>query len=65
MKKYIARKPCRFREKGYIIGEEIPANEIDPSRVKALVKFGLISELEETDSPMPEPKAAKGKKVEK
>ena len=44
MKKYYAKKPCRFGNSTYIIGDEIPANEIDPNRVKALVKYGVISE---------------------
>lgn len=39
---YTALKPVRF-DKDYIIGENIPDNVIDDSRVKDLVQMGLIS----------------------
>ena len=73
MKKYTAKKPCRFGNTAYIIGDVIPENEIDPSRVKALVKYGVISEDDAPDEPpenrQPEPKSGgkgqQGKKVDK
>ncbi len=80
MKKFICRKPCKFSKK-YIVGEEIPADEIAENRVPALIKYGIIAAEETPDEPVapvekseekaekkPETKAAKstgGKKAAK
>lgn len=39
---YKANKPCRFGEKQFYVGDEIPAELIDENRVKTLVKYGTI-----------------------
>ena len=43
---YIAKKPCHFGDKTYFIGESIPEDIIGNSRVSALVKWGMISEVD-------------------
>lgn len=49
MKKYFAKKPCRFADKDYYIGEEIPADAVLPERENALVKYGTISVVDAAD----------------
>ena len=39
---YIARKPCHFQGKLYLIGEVIPEDAIVQTRVSALVRWGMI-----------------------
>lgn len=39
---YIAKKPCHFQGKLYLIGEVIPEDAIVKTRVSALVKWGMI-----------------------
>lgn len=49
MKIYTAQKPCRFGGKEYRIGDEVPEKLIDPTRVKSLIKFGLLSVSERAE----------------
>ena len=51
MKKFICRKPIKFG-KNYVIGEEIPAEEISENRVPALLKYGIIEAVETPDVPV-------------
>ncbi|MEA4922159.1 MAG: hypothetical protein VB031_02190 [Eubacteriaceae bacterium] len=44
---YKALKPCSF-DKEYGIGDMIPEESVDPSRVNALKSMGLIAEMEAT-----------------
>lgn len=41
---YTAIKPCRFAGQTYRIGEEVPAEVIQPGAAKNLVKMGIIAE---------------------
>ena len=45
--KFICQKPSRFCGRDFMIGEEIPAELIDPSRIPALLKYGTIVSVEE------------------
>lgn len=45
---YKATKPCRFGGRQFYVGETIPAELIDESRVTALVKYGTIVSVPET-----------------
>lgn len=49
MRIYTAQKPCRFGGKEYHIGDEVPEKLIDPTRVKSLIKFGLLSVSERAE----------------
>jgi hypothetical protein len=49
VKIYTAQKPCRFGGKEYRIGDEVPEKLIDPTRVKSLIKFGLLSVSERAE----------------
>jgi len=49
VKIYTAQKPCRFGGKEYHIGDEVPEKLIDPTRVKSLIKFGLLSVSERAE----------------
>lgn len=51
MKKYICQKRSRFGDRVYLIGEEIPAELIAPSRVSVLRKYGTISVIDAPDEP--------------
>ncbi len=53
MEKYISRKPCKFGDRQFIIGEEVPVDLIDPSRVNVLKKYGVIETIEVLDAPAP------------
>ena len=56
MQKFISNKPCRFGERNFMIGEEIPADLIAPARVPALLKYGTIVTVEVPDKqPAPAP----------
>ena len=44
MEKFIAIKPARF-DRDYAVGEEVPADVIDPNRVKSLIDMGKIQRL--------------------
>lgn len=55
MTKYICQKPTKFGDRLFIIGEEIPADLIEPARVKTLVKYGTITSMEVSDLPAEEP----------
>ena len=46
MKTYVAAKSCKFADKVYQIGETVPVEVIDPNRVCALLKYGIIQETE-------------------
>ena len=39
---YKANKPCKFGDRQFYIGDEIPEELIDQNRVKTLVKYGTI-----------------------
>ncbi len=43
---YIAKKPCHFQGKVFRIGETIPAGIIEDRMVSALVKWGMITEVD-------------------
>lgn len=49
MKIYTAQKPCKFGGKEYCIGDEVPEKLIDPTRVKVLIKFGLLAVSEHAE----------------
>lgn len=44
---YVAKKPCNFAGKRYVIGETIPDELVDTNRAGTLLKFGLIEKVEE------------------
>lgn len=71
-----AAKPCNFGERQFFVGDEIPADLIDPNRVKTLVKYGTIINVPEPPEMPPEapadttgtdtsPDAGDGKKGDK
>lgn len=41
---FIAAKPCKFAGQRFRIGEEIPADAIQPGAAKNLIKMGIIAE---------------------
>ncbi len=74
MKKYTCTKRCNFGGKQFFAGDEIPGELIEPSREKALLKYGLfnISEVPNDSTPPKTPdkpedaaKAPKDKKTGK
>ena len=50
MVQYICRKKARFGGGQYYAGNVVPAEKIDPTRVKQLTDYGVLSMVE-----MPEP----------
>ena len=48
---YIAKKPCRFGGKSYLIGEKIPGDKILPRRIGGLLRMGVIVEGEDEKVP--------------
>lgn len=50
---YRAKKPCRFGGRQFYVGDEIPAELIDPNRVNTLVKYGTIVSVPEAASEPP------------
>lgn len=50
MVQYICRKKARFGGEQYYAGNVVPAEKIDPTRVKQLTNYGVLSMVE-----MPEP----------
>ena len=64
MKKYLSQKPCRFGDRQFIIGEEIPPDLIEPERVPALLKYGTIVTVDVPDEQKPAA-ATGGKKAQK
>lgn len=52
---YKAAKPCKFGNQQYYVGDEIPAELIDPNRVKTLVKYGTIAYVPEPPESPSEP----------
>lgn len=61
MKKIISAKRQKFGDRDYCIGEEIPAEVIDPNRIPALLKLGRISTVDVPDEQqkVEEPKPVK------
>ena len=55
---YKANKPCKFGDRQFYIGDEIPEELIDQNRVKTLVKYGTI--LNVPDAASEPPKAETG-----
>ena len=51
---YIAEKPCHFKGEFFPVGKKIPDGMFDKSKVSALVKWGMITEVDGE-----EPKAEK------
>ena len=45
-----AKKPCKFGDRQFYIGDEIPAELIDPNRVNTLNKYGTIESVPEAPS---------------
>ena len=43
---YIAKKPCHFGGKTFRVGESIPEEAIVKSRVSALIRWGMIAEVD-------------------
>ena len=64
MKKYVSQKPCKFGDKRFNIGEEIPADLVAPDRVPALLKYGVIVTVDAPDEQKPAA-ATGGKKAQK
>lgn len=59
---YIAKKPCHFKGEFFLVGEKIPEGMFEKSKVSALVKWGMIAEV---DGEAPKaPKIADAFKVE-
>lgn len=50
---YKANKPCKFGDRQFYIGDEIPEDLIDQNRVKTLVKYGTILNVPEAASELP------------
>ena len=46
MLKYIAKMPCRFCGNPFEIGDTIPTDLIEPSRIHALTREGVIVQIE-------------------
>lgn len=51
---YIAKMPCRFCGKPFEISDAIPIDLIEPSRIHALTREGVIVRLEIDDKPSAE-----------
>lgn len=51
---FIAVKPCKFAGQRFRIGEEIPADVIQPGAAKNLIKMGVIAERKD-EYPTAEP----------
>lgn len=51
MLKYIAKMPCRFCGNPFEIGDTIPTDLIEPSRIHALIREGVIVQIEIDDKP--------------
>ena len=51
MLKYIAKMPCRFCGNPFEIGDTIPTDLIEPSRIHALTREGVIVQIEIDDKP--------------
>lgn len=51
---YKANKPCKFGDRQFYIGDEIPEELIDKNRVKTLVKYGTILNVPDVASEQPE-----------
>lgn len=50
MKQYVCKKKANFGGEQYYAGNVVPAEKIDPTRVKQLTDYGVLSMVE-----MPEP----------
>lgn len=50
---YIAIKPCRFAGQSFRIGDEVPADVIQPGAAKNLVKMGIIAAPKDGGKPAP------------
>lgn len=59
---YIAKKPCHFQGRIFRIGESVPEEVIDMKRVPALVKWGMIAEVD-GKAPETEEKASEAVKA--
>lgn len=55
---YKANKPCKFGDRQFYIGDEIPEELIDQNRVKTLIQYGTI--LNVPDAASEPPKAETG-----
>ena len=45
-----ANRPCKLGGRQFYVGDEIPAELIDPSRVNTLIKYGTIESVPEAPS---------------
>ena len=65
---YIAKKPCRFGGKNYLIGEKIPGDKILSRRIGSLLRMGVIVEGEDEkvqDEKVPVVQKVEDEKVQK
>lgn len=51
---YKANKPCKFGDRQFYIGDEIPEELIDANRAKTLVKYGTILSVPDVAPEPPE-----------
>ena len=58
MVQYICRKKARFGGEQYYAGNVVPAEKIDPTRVKQLTDYGVLSMVEMTEPTVEPPKPA-------
>lgn len=49
-----AKRPCKFGYRQFYVGDEIPAELIDPNRVNTLIKYGTIESVPEPAAETPE-----------
>lgn len=60
MKQYICKKKANFGGERYFSDDVIPAEKIDPSRVKQLIDYGILTVVDVPDpvvEPAKEPEA--------
>jgi len=50
---YTAEKPIKLNGKAYPVGAEVPETEINPGRVKSLLKYGILKFAPEMASAAP------------
>jgi len=53
-----AKRPCKFGGRQFYVGDEIPEELVDSSRMRTLVKYGTIESV--PDTPPEPPKAETG-----
>ena len=58
MVQYICRKKARFGGEQYYAGNVVPAEKIDPTRIKQLTDYGVLSMVETPEPTVETPKHA-------